>query len=188
MYLTSFPLGHGLMQGPWVIYLIPICVVNGGARPPCGVFKDYSNMTVEITLRKVYEIKRIYYIHWFQKREAQHTMQGTRGRSTKGVVQPSSWGAKRECEDSWVRISLEDQGGEYKQKAWRYFTGAFGCHQAKTRGGQRRGTWEKSDHIGAPGHLEGCSQPVFGDAEASGNVNSLWVAVKYSRKVFLKLI
>ena len=74
-------------------------------------------MAVEITLRKVYEIKRIYYIHWSQKREAQHTMQGPHGRSTKGVVQPSSWGAKRECEDSWVRVSLEDQDGGHKQKA-----------------------------------------------------------------------
>lgn len=43
MCLLSFPSGHDLLrQRPGIIYLIPIYVVNGGASPSCGVFKDHS--------------------------------------------------------------------------------------------------------------------------------------------------
>lgn len=58
MCLLSSPLGHGLLgQGPGIIYVIHICVVNGGASPPCGVFKDHSSESMEIAFWKAYEIK-----------------------------------------------------------------------------------------------------------------------------------
>ena len=34
-----------------------MCVVNRGVNPPCRVFKDYSNMAAEITLKEAHEIK-----------------------------------------------------------------------------------------------------------------------------------
>ena len=61
--LMSFPLDHCHMWIPGIIYRIYFCVVHGGASPSCGVFTDYSNTAVEITLRKEHEIKRIYYTY-----------------------------------------------------------------------------------------------------------------------------
>ena len=51
------------MKRPGIIYCIPMYVVHRGASPSCGVFKDYSNMVMEITLRKEHEIKTIYYTY-----------------------------------------------------------------------------------------------------------------------------
>ena len=317
----SFPLDHCHMQKPGIIYHIYFCVVHGGASPSCGVFKDYSNMAVEIILRKEHEIKRIYYtystysstlawqISWTEEPGGLPSMESLQSDTTErlhfhfslswigegncnplqcfclknpkdwgawwavvpGVTQSrtwlkqlssssssitltkgfpdgsvvnnppanaghasstpelgrssgegngkslqysclenpmvrgalqatihrvakrrtwlshrawerlyslvpgegyrahharttwekcqgsgsnlASWGAKKESENSWVRASLEYQDGVHKQTAWGDFTGVSHCHQIPTRGGQRRGTREKSDYSCAPGHL-----------------------------------
>lgn len=43
---TQLICSHRLPQG------LAGCVVNGGIGPPCQVFKDYFNMTVEIILKE----------------------------------------------------------------------------------------------------------------------------------------
>lgn len=104
-----------------------MCVVNGGVRPACGVFKDHSNTAVEVTLGEAYEIKAFITLSspssgrhdapcrglsWRNTKEAGSTKkvssceQVLYGKSGWSSPTTDIWGVTGVCEFHWVTVKL----------------------------------------------------------------------------------